>query len=179
MNEERAIAIMLANLKGGKKKPSNLIEFAKACRALRNNWKGGFNEMSEFFKVSQYMLRQIDKINDLDEETKKLVHSHRLGIDASYQLWRIDAQRRKDAMTIIPYLTTEEIRSFVNLLHKFPKKSVDECKKEFEKHRDKNVHILILPLPSEDFKQLSISAKEEKMSVHDFTLKIIKKSIRS
>ena len=96
MNEERAIAIMFANLKGGKKKPSNLIEFADACRTLQNKWKGGFKEMSDFFKVSQYMLRQIDKINELDDEVKKLVKAHKLGIDASYQLWRIDAIRRKD-----------------------------------------------------------------------------------
>ncbi len=179
MNEERAIAIMFANLKGGKKKPSNLIEFADACRTLQNKWKGGFKEMSDFFKVSQYMLRQIDKINELDDEVKKLVKAHKLGIDASYQLWRIDAIRRKDAMKIIPYLTTEEIRSFVNLLHKFPKKSVAECKKEFEKNRDKNIHLLVIPLQSEEFKELSNIAKEKKLSIHDFVLKIIKNSIKS
>lgn len=172
MNEEKAIAILMANLKGSKKKQSNLLEIARACRLLNRLW--GLKEMSNFFHVSEYMLRQIDKINDLDAETRTLVKKRRLGIDASYQLWRLDEKRRKEATKTIRQSTTEEIRAFVNLLHKYPKKSVDECKKEFDKNRDQNIKLLVLPLESKVFKQLKEIADKKGVTVHDFVIKLIR-----
>jgi len=173
MNEEKAIAIMMANLKGAKKKSVNLLEFANACRTLKNKWKGGIKEMSEFFHVSQYMLRQIDRINDLDEEFIPLVKEGKLGIDASYQLWRLDKKRRKGFSDIAPSLTTEEIRAFVNILHKNPKKSVSESKKELDKIRDRNIHLVMLQLESKEFKKLKKHASDKKQNVNDFLIKLI------
>ena len=63
MNEEDATAIMMGNLKGAKNKPSNLLEFGEACRFWIE--KKGVKKTSERFKVSQYMIRQIDKINEI------------------------------------------------------------------------------------------------------------------
>ncbi|TAK16709.1 MAG: hypothetical protein EPO37_07885 [Nitrosarchaeum sp.] len=174
MNEERAIAIMMANLKGSKKKSVNLLQFAEACRSLKNKWKGGFKEMSEFFHVSQFMLRQIDKINDLDKQFTPLLKEGKLGIDAAYQIWRLDKNRQKDFSKIVPYLTTEEIRAFVNILHKNPKKSVTECKKELDTIRDRNIHVLVLSLESEEFKKIKEHAIKKKQSVQDYVIDLIK-----
>ena len=70
MKEEKAVAIMMGNLKGPKNKPSDLVEFAEACRTLKKLW--GFVEMSKHFRTSQYMLRQIDKINELKRKLEKI-----------------------------------------------------------------------------------------------------------
>ena len=81
MNEKQATAILMGNLKGSKNKPTNLVEISNACNLLVKNW--GIKEVSRFFGVSQYMLRQIEKINHLDTDTKKFIQKHHMGIEKS------------------------------------------------------------------------------------------------
>jgi hypothetical protein len=176
MNEEKAVAILLANLKKSKKKPTNLIDIAQAIRILKKQW--GLQKMTEFFTISSYQLRQIDKINDLDEKTKDLIQKGKLGIEASYQLWRLDSKRRKDAITYFKNMTTDEIRGFVYFIKKNPSLSVDECKKAFDKVRDTKFNVLMIPVESIIFNELTELSKKYKMNVHDYALKIIKTHLK-
>lgn len=167
---------MMANLKGSKNKPSNLLDFAEACRLLINKW--GIKEMSKYFRTSEYMLRQIDKINDLkNPKLKKLIQDGKLGIEASYQLWRLNESKRLEVIEIIEKMTTKEIREFVYFLHKNPDMSIFECKKLFDKTQPEKIRILALPLDSQTYESLKESADKSKLKIHDYALKILERHL--
>lgn len=174
MNEEKAVAIMMANLKGSKNKPSNLLEFADACRLLIGKW--GIKEMSRHFRVSEYMLRQIDKINELkNEKLRKLIKEGELGIEASYQLWRIKEPKRTQVANIVIDMTTDDIRRFVYFIVKNPKLSISECKKLFEKEKPEEIKLLVLPLDSKTYETFEKQANRSHLKIHDYVLKILRK----
>lgn len=175
MNEEKAAAIMMANLKGSKNKPTNLVEFAEACRFLINKW--GLKEMSRYFRVSEYMLRQIDKINELGPKLKKLTSTRKLGIEASYQLSRIEEPKRSQVANIIMDMTTYDIRRFVYFIVKNPTMSITQCKRLFEKEKPEKVRLLVLPLDSNTYNHLQKLADHSKHTIHDYALKILKKGL--
>ena len=172
MNEENATAIMMGNLKGAKNKPSNLLEFGEACRFWVN--KKGVKWTSERFKSSQFMIRQIDKINDIhNPKLRKMIKDGKLGIEASYQLWRIKEPKRSQVANIIKDMTTDDIRRFVYFIVKNPSLSIDECKKMFEHEKPKNINLLVLPLDSDTYNNLNKEAKRHKQKIHDYVLKLI------
>src|SRR5487761_491611 len=109
MNEKDAIAMMAANLKGPKIKYSNLLEFAEACDYLIKKWKS-VAEVARFFDVSDFMIRQINRINTLSTEAKGLVGEGRIGIDTAYWISRIDFDERKQN-TVAKYVVENEVTS--------------------------------------------------------------------
>lgn len=176
MNEEKAVAIMMANLKGSKNKPSNLLEFSDACRFLKNTW--GIKEMSRYFRVSEYMLRQIEKINELtNPKLQKLVKEGKLGIEASYQLWRIKEPKRTQVANIVKDMTTDDIRRFVYFIVKNPKLSISDCKNLFEKEKPEEIKLLVLPLDSKTYETFEKEANMSHLKIHDYVLKILRKQV--
>lgn len=176
MNEEKAVAIMMANLKGAKiHKPVSLIEFADACRFLITKW--GIKEMSRHFRTSEYMLRQIDKINELSPKLKKLVNDRKFGIDTAYQLWRISEPKRSQVAKEIKNMPTSDVRRFVYFIFHNPKLSIDKCKKLFEKEKPEQIQLLIIPLDSKTYENLKTIASRSKLKIHDYALKILKAKI--
>ena len=174
MNEENATAIMMGNLKGSKNKPSNLLEFGEACRFWTK--KKGVKWTSNRFKSSQYMIRQIDKINDINNpKLRKMIKEGKLGIEASYQLWRIKEPKRSQVAKIVKDMTTDEIRRFVYFIVKNPSLSIDECKKMLEHENPKELTLLVLPLDSNTYKNLEKEAKRHKLKIHDYVLKLLVK----
>jgi len=159
---------MLANLK--QSKSSNLLDFAKACRLLKKEW--GFKEMSNYFKISQYMLRQIDKINELSPSLQELVKVGKLKIETSYQLWRIPESQREKAAKIIQGLSSNQTRDFIHYAIKY-QYDLDKAEKKFEKTKDKKIRLLVLPLTDKIYDDLKISSKKSKKNVHDHALKIL------
>lgn len=178
MSEEKAVAIMMTNLKGAKThKPSNLLEFAEACRTLKDE-KGfgwGIKEMSRYFHVSGYMLRQIDKINEVKEnpKLKKLIQQGELGIEDCYQLWRIKEPKRSQVAELVQNMTSDEVRRLVYFIVNNPKLSLTEIKKLFEKEKPEKIKLLVIPLDSVTYEDLKKFASHSKLNVHDFALKIL------
>ncbi len=180
MNEEDAVAIMMASLKGGKNKPVNLLKFAEACRFLLLHEKWKLKEMSRYFRVSEYMLRQIDKINDVAKESpkvKQLIRKRQLGIEASYQLSRIEEPKRTRVANMLKDMTTDEIRRFVYFIVHNSKLSLEECRKLFEEEKPEKIELLVLPLDSQTYENLKKFAKSSKLKIHDYALKILKEKV--
>ncbi|MDE2590638.1 MAG: hypothetical protein KGL95_13350 [Patescibacteria group bacterium] len=175
MNEEKAVAILMGNLKGSRKKVSNLLEIAEACRFLIEKW--GIKEMSRYFRVSEFMIRQIDKINDLNPKLRKLVGDGKLGIEASYQLWRFNEPKRTQVANFIKDMSTEDIRTFVHFAHKNPDMTLDECKKLFNKTKPEKIRVLVLPLDSETYDALQEIAVHSKLKLHDAAFKVLKRGL--
>ena len=174
MNEENAVAIMMGNLKGSKNKPSNLLEFGEACGFLIDKW--GVKEMSRYFKVSGYMLRQIDKVNELkNKKLQKLVKEGKLGIEASYQLWRIKEPKRSQVADIVKDMNTDDIRRFVYFIVKNPQLTISECKKLFEQEKPEEIKLLVIPLDSKTFETLQKKADRSHLKIHDYVTKLLRK----
>ena len=171
MIEENAVAIMMGNLKGPK--TSNLLEFAKACRTLKRLW--GIKEMAKYFRVSEYMLRQIEKINELidNPKIKQLIKDGDLGIDASYQLSRIKEPKRSRVAEMIKDMRSDDIRRFVYFIVKNPELSLAECKKLFENEKPEEIKLLVLPLDPKTYHNIQKQAKRSRLKIHDYVLKIL------
>lgn len=173
LNEEKAIAILLANLKGSKHKPSKISELAAACRLLKNSPDWGFSEMVDFFHVSRTVLREIDKINELELKFKKLVDEKKLGIGAAYQLTRIEESKRYEAAQLFQTMNTTEIRNFIFYITSNPTLSVFEAKKLSDKLKTPVINILALPISDKLRARLEKTAKDQGQTIHECAVKIL------
>lgn len=172
MDVKTATVILLKSLKGRKNKPYNLLEIAEACRTLRDHPDWGWREMSRFFKVSVFMLRQIDKINDLNPPVKQLVKKGKIKIEKAYLLSKLEGERQNEAAMAMLDLSAHETRRFVDILLK-SNESVRESKEVFQKAHLKQFNLLVLPMKDNTYRALNKSAKEAGSNIHDHVLKIL------
>ena len=163
---------MLANLKGHKNKPSKTSEFAAACRLLKHADGWGFAKMAEFFNVSGTMLREIDRLNELKPEFKRLADERKLGIGAAYQLTRIDESKQHEVAQLFQDMNTTEIRDMVFYLTR-ARMSVAEAKEMTDKQKTPVVNIVVLSI-SDDLKaRLKSSAKVRKQAIPDYIVQFL------
>lgn len=172
MNERQATAILMGNLKGAKNKPTDLVSMSEACNFLIIKW--GIEETANFFNVSQYMLRQIAKIDKLDSQTKKYVLKHKLGIEKAYHLWRIEEPKRKELLPLIKNLSTADIRNLVYLIRNEPTKSIKECKEIFDKKFTRETTIMVLSLPLDIANRLNHISKKKNIKSPEYVMELIK-----
>ena len=180
MNEKKATAILLANLKGSKRKQTNLLEVADACRFLLQHEEWGSQKMSEFFKISTYMLRQIDRINDLFVEGNNLIKKNQIGIEQAYQLSRIkdDKIQNQTAKELIK-LSAHESRALVNLLLESKTKNVKKITREYKKEDRAQPHLVVLPLSKKAFTELTKISKDKKLTIHEIIQNILEDAIHA
>ena len=171
MNEKQATAILMGNLGGSKNKPTDLITISNACNFLIKKW--GIKETSNFFGKSEYMLRQIEKIQHLDSTTKKYVQKHKLGIEKAYHLWRIEESQRIELLPLIRNLTTDDIRNLIYIILHEPSKSIKECKEVFDKNYSKETTILALALPPNLLNCITRISKKKRMKPNQYVMKLI------
>ncbi len=172
MKEEDAVAICMGCFKGPKIKPESLFRFAVACRTLLEKW--GIKEMSRYFGVTAYQIRQIDKINDLDPALKELAKESHSGIEMFYHMWRLDEPKRSQVAKIAKDMKSDDIRTLMHLIRKNPSLSVAECKALLDKTRPEQISLLVLPLDKNTYDGLKQSAEKSKMKVHDYAIKILR-----
>lgn len=178
MTEEKAAAVLMANLKGSRQKPAGLLEMARATRLLITAW--GLPRMSNFFDVSEFQLRQIDKINELPAEVKALVKKGKLGIDGSYQLWRLNGDSRQvEAANAAVGMSEAEIRALVKVLQADSTLRPDEERKKVVEANRKKINLVILPLTDKTYKSLVEIAKAERVNPHDLVLRLVEEYVRA
>lgn len=173
LNEEKAIAILLANIKGPKNKPSKISEIAAACRFLKNSPEWGFAKMTKFFDVSGTTLRVIDKINELRPEFKRLADEKKIGIEAAYHLTRIDESKQHEAAQLFQEMNTTEIRNFIFYITNDRTLSAREAKEMSDKLKTPVINILALPVSDELRTRLEKTAKSHKQTIHEYAVKIL------
>lgn len=172
MREEAAVAVCMACFKQSKNKPENLLRFSVACRTLLKRW--GIKEMSRYFGVSEYQIRQIDKINDLDPELKKLAKESHSGIEMFYHMWRLKEPKRSQVAGVARNMGSEDVRTLMHFIRKNPSLSVAECKDLLDKTKPEQVNLLVLPLDNNAYEGLAHSAQKSGMKVHDYAIKILR-----
>lgn len=171
MKLEKATAVAMANVKGPKKKFSNLLEFAEACRVLIDEY--GMKETARQLDISKFMLIQIDKINDLDKAVRQLVRNEELGIEAAYLASRIDKKRRLKAAKLMAGMTKNQLRTFVHFLVKDPSLTVEAAKQMSDEAESKGIKILILPLEQELYEKVKLDAAKKGLKIHDYVHKLL------
>lgn len=171
MNLEKAMAIAMANVKGPKKKRTNLLILAEACEVLIKKY--GLQETARQLGIAKFMLIQINKINELDEGVRQLVKNNELGIEAAYLAWRIDEKRRLLAAKEIRGMTKHQLRAFVDFLVKDPRLTVADAKRLSEEVESNEIKILILPVEKSLYDSLNEIAAKKGLTVHDYAHKVL------
>jgi len=168
LGEEKDAAILMANLKGSKKnKPSNLIAVARACRRLKAKW--GLAKMKEMYDISKTQLDWIDAINDLHEDAKKFVRQGKIGMEKGYLLAKLNRDLQAEAAREMIGMNGREARQLIHLLrHK--DMSVPEARELVKKVFDKKIHLLVLPLTTENYVKLQKIADSANTNMHDLAL---------
>lgn len=123
------------------------------------------------------MLRQIDKINDLNPSAKTLVRERKIKIEQAYQLSRLKGRRQDEAAIEVVNLSAHETRKFVDLLLKSDA-SVKVCKEIFEKKYLRQYNLLVLPMKDDTYRALQKSAKKAAATLHDHALGILEGYLR-
>lgn len=172
MMEEEATAICMGCFKKSKNKPENLLRFAIACRTLLKKW--GIKEMSKYFDVSEYQIRQIDKINELDSKFKKLAKESNSGIEMFYHIWRLQEPKRSQFAKVIQDMNSDDIRTLIYFIRKNPSLSIQKCKKLLDDTKPDQVNLLVLPLDRDTYEVIEKSAQKSKMKIHDYAVKILR-----
>lgn len=175
MNVEKAVAILIANLKGTKKKPSGLFEISKAVETMISEWD--IEKCSEFFKISEYQLRQFDKLNEFEPTVQEIIEKNKFGVESAYQISRLDTKIQEKAAKIIHGLRSHEVRQFIHLIKQNPKMSMTEARKTVEASLRENSQIIVFPLSLQIFADLQKKSKKHKKKIHDYILQIIEEEL--
>lgn len=159
ISKTKSFAILLANIKGSKIKPTNLIDFAIACRTLIDQF--GIKKLASTLNVSEYQLRQIDKINDLEPRIHTLIKNKKIGIESAYNIWRLPPEIRYAASIEITDMKTHEVREFVKILKNNPKLSPKNIKKQIYDSMRNKIYLVTLQIPVELMSKIKKSGHKD------------------
>jgi hypothetical protein len=159
MDKDTAEALLIANLKGSKRKRSSLLMIAEAVRTLMESkeYKSTI-ELAKKFEVSRPIIESFDKINDQPNEIKKLIAEGKILLDASTKLCSIsDLDKRVKIARAVAGLTAFDTRYIVDYCKKNPKLSAEECKKAVfdSKPLKTEIHMVVVPLEAEQFDEFN------------------------
>lgn len=157
MDKDTAEAILIANLKGRKKKRSSLLTIAEAVRTLMESKEYESSvELAKKFDVSRPIIESFDKINDQPREIKKLIEEGKILLDASTKLSSIsDLSKRVKFAKVVAGLTAFDTRYVIDYCKKHPELSPEECKKAVfdSKTVTRELHVVVVPLEEKQFSE--------------------------
>lgn len=164
MDKDEAKKILIANLKGSKRKSAPLLTIAAAVRFLASDKEyGSTSKLAEGFDVKRPTIESFDKMNDQPEEIKKLIEEGKIGIDASTKLSTIpDRERRVRLAKAVAGLSAKQTRQTISYSKKYPNLSPEDCKKAVTnfKPAKKQVKSVAIHLESEDYEAFIAASKK-------------------
>jgi len=169
MDIDEAKSILIANLKGSKRKRSSLITIARATRLLLRNY-GSTKKLASEFDVSRPIIESFDKINDQPKEIKKLIEEGKVLLDASTKLSTIsDITKRIELANAVAGLTAFDTRYVIDYWKKHPELSAEKCKRIVldSKSITKEIHVLVIPLEAEQYNAFQLAAKTKGLKTED------------
>lgn len=174
IDEETALAVLFANLKGKKKK--DYITTAKCCRYLRKQY-GSLKKVADKVGISSEIIREFDSLLDLPKEVQQLISKRLIKLDTGYRIsMRIEgAEKQTEIAKAVLDLGAFDARNVIEYARKNPKLSAEECKRRVLKSKTvtEKLHVFILPFPEETFQKLKATSKELKMAPENLVRKIV------
>jgi hypothetical protein len=171
MRKDEARAILIANLKGPRRKRLPLTTIARAVRQLLNNEYGGSaRRLAKDYDVSRPIIESFDKILDHPPEIRKLISQGKLLLDASTKLSTIpDNRKRIELARVISGMSAFDARYVIDYWKKNPHLSAETCKKIVleSKTVERPIHLVGVALDDELFNALSKEALRRRLSRDD------------
>lgn len=158
---DKAKSILIANLKGSKKKRSSLLTIAEATRVLIHHY-GSSGKLALEFGVSRPIIESFDKINDQPEQIKRMIEEGKILLDASTKLSTIsDMERRIELAEAVAGLTAFDTRYVIDYWKKHRELSPKECKKIVleSKTKTEEIHVLVIPLKAKEYNEFQLAAE--------------------
>ena len=183
MEKNDAKKILIANLKGSKKKCSPLLTIAQAVRLLLNDAEyGSTTKLAKSFGVRRPTIEAFDKMNEQPDEIKKLITEGKIGIDASTKLSVIpDQRKRAELAKTVAGLNAEQTRRTIAYFKKHPKASFHDCKQaavNFKPPR-RNVRTVMVRLERREYEAFAAASKKASLQPAEAGKQAISKWIKS
>ena len=178
-DEETDLAILLANLKGTKKK--DWFATAKACRRLLRRYHNSYKQVAEQVKVSSEIVREVDSINDLPTEAKQILLSDGKGLDKAYRIsTKIEgAKNQVEVAKAVADLGAHDARKVIEYVVRNPELSIKKCKEKVmnAKTTIEKIYAVFVSLNESDFKKLKEKSRKMRTDVNELAKQIIKEWI--
>ncbi len=169
MKKDTAKAILLANLKGPKRKRSPLMTIAQAVRTLKSDRDyRSTHDLAKSFRVSRSIIESFDKIPDHPAEIRKLISDGRILLDTSTKLAAIpNIRRRIELAKEVAGETAFDARYIIDYAKKHPESSARESKSAVISSKDsiRNLHVIVVPLDDTAFQRFRIAAAQRKLTL--------------
>lgn len=180
MGETTADAILLASLKGSKKKPSDLLTIAKATRFKIRQWRS-IRKVAEAFSVSAQQVREFNSLLDLPADVQALFEGHRIGVSKWYELSKLsDPRKQSELGRFIVNLGAIDTRSVVDYVRRHPEEPVEACVQRVleSKTVKQDIHIIVVSLNQESFLALHEKSKELNIPLENLASKLIEEKLK-
>lgn len=179
MKEEKALAILLANLKGQREKRSSLLDIAEAAHELKLLY-GTNDEVASKVGVSRTMIQQFDRIAALANPVKEMIKKGELGmlaVDKAYRISTLPQKTQLAVARVVADLPEKETRFIITYAKRNPDLPAEEYRKRIleSKTVTKERHLILCLVDDETYDRLNAAAKRSKVSVE----KIVKRYIDS
>ena len=70
-------------------------------------------------------------------------------------------------------MNSENTRLFVSFVLKQPKKSIEQLKKDFDKNYNRNISIVVTPMPDAMYNKLLLMAESKKKEPHNLIIELV------
>jgi len=176
MNDgETDLAILIANLKGKKKK--EWFRTAQACRRMLSRYNNSYQKVAKEVGVSGEIIREVESINDLPQEAQQILLSDGKGLDKAYRIsTKIKgAKKQVKVAKAVADLGAHDARKVIDYILQNPEISIEKCKKRVLKSKTvtEKVYAIVLPLDEKHFKKLKEKSKKLKIAPGELANKIV------
>lgn len=183
MDEETALAICFANLKGSKQK--DLLGTAKALEYLKRLPKyGSNNKVGQAVGVSGEIVREFLTLVKLPLELHPLFDNNQLGLEQGRRLWQLIRSRpqiAREAAETLKRLNALESRALIDYLRSHPHISVADAEEQITLSRpiiEREFHVIAL-LSEDDYSELRRRAHERRIPVDTLVTTVVRDWLRS
>lgn len=180
MDETTADAILLANYKGSKRKPSNLLTIARATRFKIRQWKS-IRKVAEAFGVSAQQVREFNSLLDLPTEVQALFEGHRTGVSKWYELSKLsDPKKQSELGRFVVNLGAIDTRAVVDYVRRHPEEPVEACVQRVleSKTVKEDIHIIVVPLNQATFHALHEESQKLSIPLENLASKFIEEGLK-
>ncbi len=174
-NEDKALANLYLNLKGGKQKKDDWITIATELKRLTDFYKSPTKTAAKL-GVSYELVRSILTILNLPKEVQSLIKQGRILYDAAQRLTRIDDDKRKiEVANAISGVSSHKARDIIQFAKSNPNASLDGFKKRITapKSPKETIHLAVLPIRKEMYSLLQERSRHDGISTQKLILRII------
>lgn len=175
-DEETALAILITNLKGAKRKRDDWLTIAESCRFLRQKY-GSIKKVADRVAVAQETLREIEKLLDLPDEVKQQILNGAIGFKTGYEISKIpDKTRQVEAGEVVANMGYLDARAITDYARRNPHMTVEDCRRRVieTKTITEKLHLVVVPFEDEVFQKLAEEAKNQNIPLDELINNVIK-----